>query len=142
MKEANGFPPFIVLFKLSTLVHNQAIRLNNGLGLKKIVNNVLMTVFLVLSFAFSILISSPVSHWAVAQMQNTTLPHNTNNTKQIVNLKDRTITLVNTTTNETISVKPIPETTGNMTANETLSGTAANMTANNNLTEKFRELGK
>ena len=101
-----------------------------------------MTVFLVLSVAFSILISSPVSHWAVAQMQNTTLPQNTNNTKQIVNLKDRTITLVNTTTNETISVKPIPETTGNMTANKTLSGTAANMTANDNLTEKFSELGK
>jgi hypothetical protein len=114
-----------------------------------------MNVFLVLSVALSILISSPISHWVMAQMQNTTLPENTNNTRMVLNLKDKTVTLINATTNETISVKSVTEarknmtanetlsgTAANMTANETLSGTAANMTANANLTEKFRELGK
>lgn len=155
MKEAKGFLPFIVLFKLPTLVHNQAIRLNNGLGLKKIVNNVLMTVFLVLSAAFSILIASPIFHWAMAQIQNTTLPETTNDTRRIINLKDNTITVINKTTNETISTTPYTGNTGNATPNESLSGTAlnatpnetlsgnvGNMTTNDSLTEKFRELGK
>jgi hypothetical protein len=118
-------------------------------------NGALMGVFLVLGVALSILISSPISDWAMAQIQNTTLPENTNNTRMVLNLKDKTVTLINATTNETISVKPVTETrenmtanetlsgnAGNMTANETLSGNAGNMTANINLTEKFRELGK
>jgi hypothetical protein len=126
-------------------------------------NGRLLIVILVLSGTFSILISSPISHWAVAQIQNTTLPENMNNTMRIINLKDNTITVINKTTNETISTMPYSGNTGNMTsgtaanmtanetlsgtaanmtANETLSGTAANMTANDNLTEKFKELGK
>jgi hypothetical protein len=96
-------------------------------------NGVMVTVFLVLAVAFSILVSSPISHWAVAQIENTTLPENTNNTRQIINLKDNTITLINTTTNETIKTIPYTGNTGNTLANETLSGTAANMTANETL---------
>ena len=118
-------------------------------------NAVLLKVFLVISVALSVLISSPISHWVVAQMQNTTLPENTNNTRMVLNLKDKTVTLINATTNETISVKPATEKMQNMTSNETLPGNAANMTSNEtlpgsignvtskaNITEKFKELGK
>jgi hypothetical protein len=131
-------------------------------------NAVLLKVFLLISVALSVFISSPIPHWGMAQMQNTTLPENTNNTRMVLNLKDKTVTLINATTNETISVKPTTETrenitsnetlpgsvgnitsnetlpgsVGNITSNETLPGSVGNMTSNINLTEKFGELGK
>ena len=91
-------------------------------------NGVLMTAILVLGIAFWILISYPFYHWAVAQVQNTT-PENTNNTRQFINVKNNTITVINTTTNEIIRTMPYTENTGNMSADL-------------NLTEKFRALGK
>ena len=70
-------------------------------------------------------------------------------------MKDHTQTLVNATTNETISVEKfivikgnettnetLPGNVGNMTTNETLPGNVGNMTAKINLTDKFRELAK
>ena len=89
---------------------------------------------------------------ATGQGQNAT-SQNRNDTRMILNIKDKTVTVVNTTTNETISIRNLTEDTRNMTANETLSGTAENMTANEalttnlenattsvNLTEKFNTL--
>ena len=77
-------------------------------------NGVLVTVFLVLGVAFSILISSLFYHWAVAQIQNTS-PENTNNSRQFANVKNNTVTVINTTTNEIIRTMSYTENTGDMT---------------------------
>ncbi|MGI0031301.1 MAG: hypothetical protein ACRD80_06930 [Nitrososphaeraceae archaeon] len=104
-------------------------------------NQIKWTSFIVftslLALVIQLLIISPV----MAQGPNTTSAENRNNTKLVVNFKNHTISIVDTITNETISVKPFPKETGNMTTNETLSGSIGNMTTNDNLTEKFKELG-
>ncbi len=79
--------------------------------------------------AYSLLLSSLMIDWVAAQVQNT------NDTKSIVNVKNRTISVVDTRTNETISVRNFGTSDENMTA-------AGNMTAKVNLTEKFSELSK
>ena len=71
----------------------------------------------------------PFYHRAVAQIQNIT-PENTNNTRQFINLKNNTITVINTTTNEIIRSIPYTENTGNMTTENTVK-----MTINLNLRE-------
>lgn len=45
---------------------------------------------------------------------------NTNDTRAVVNLKNHTISVIDTKTNETISVKNFVVKTGNNTANETV----------------------
>ena len=100
-------------------------------------NSLLATIFLLLSVAFSILITSHISHWVFAQIQNTTLPENTNDTRRIINVKNNTITVINTITNETISTMPYVENTGNLSTENT-----GNLSATVNLTEKFEALGK
>ena len=86
-----------------------------------------------------------------------------NDTRQIINLKENTITLMNKTTNETISTAPYLSNTGNTITNETINNmtspgntgsTITNETINNmtspgntgnmsiNLTEKFEALAK
>lgn len=86
---------------------------------------------------------------------------NTNNTRAIINLKNHTITLIDTRTNETISVKNFTLSTGNNRTNETIgiqniSGNMGNTITNEskstknatenaenvNLTEKFNALSK
>jgi len=58
---------------------------------------------------------------AMAQDRNTTSAQNRDNTKLIVDLKNNTITLLNTTTNETISVKEyMPEAPLNTTTIENI----------------------
>ena len=65
----------------------------------------------------------------MAQIQNIT-HENTNNTRQFINLKNNTIIVINTTTNEIIRTIPYTESTGNMTTENTLK-----MTINLNLRE-------
>jgi hypothetical protein len=77
-----------------------------------------------IGLCIAILLASPLlSGWHVAegQNQNFTLSNDTNNTKPVWNMKDRSITLVNPTTNETKVI-------GNFTVNP------ANITTNDNLT--------
>ena len=76
----------------------------------------------------------------MAQSQNTTLPQDTNNTRAIWNMKDRTITLVDPTTNETKIIGSFAVNTGNATTNETLTTNTGNATTNANLTAKFNAL--
>ena len=57
-----------------------------------------------------------------------------NGTKLILNMKDRTQTLVNATTNETIMVRNLTENAGNATINESLTTNAGNATTNESLT--------
>ena len=110
------------------------------------------TIFLI-SITFSILISSTLAHLVMAQSENKTsenaAPQYTNNARAIVNLKNHTITLIDTTTNETISVKNFTLNPANTTTTNETIGTqnfpanVGNTTSNQtNLTEKFSELSK
>ena len=82
-----------------------------------------------------------------------TLPETENNTRLILDMDSLTQTLVNTTTNETISVEKftlfrpnattnetLTSDTGNTTTNETLTSDTGNTTTNLNLTAKFNAL--
>ena len=107
-------------------------------------NSILLLTLLAL--IVQLLIISP----GLAQDTNTTLTQNRNNTKMIVDLKNQTKSLVDTTTNETISIKKFtPEEAANMTAflapenattDETLTTDMDNATTNVNLTDKFNAL--
>jgi hypothetical protein len=63
---------------------------------------------------------SLLSGWNVAESQNSTLSNNTNDTRPVWNMKDRTITLLNPTTNETKIIGNFTVNPGNITTNETL----------------------
>jgi hypothetical protein len=97
-----------------------------------------------LAIAISISASSIIFPWTLAQTQNKTSPGNSNDTRQIINLKDNTITLVNKTTNETISTTPYPAKPGNTTTNETNKMIVAGKTGNTttNETNKMIVAGK
>ena len=123
------------------------------------------TSFIVLTTLLTLVIQLLVINPVMAQESNTTLAQNRNNTKLIVDLKSHTITTIDTTTNETISVKkftPIEVantttneslttnienatideilTPENTTTNETLRENMGNTTTNINLTAKFNAL--
>lgn len=66
---------------------------------------------------------SLLSDWNVAESQNSTLSNDTNNTRPVWNMKDRTITLVNPTTNETKIIGNFTVNLGNITTSETLTNT-------------------
>ena len=88
-----------------------------------------------------------------AQAQIITLPDNENNTRLVLNMDNLTQTLVNATTNETISVEKLTIYRPNATTNESLTTDTAdtttnesrttdtgNATTNINLTAKFNAL--
>lgn len=95
---------------------------------------------------------------AVSQGKNATSPETSDDIKIIKNYTDRTITLLNTTTNTTISIRSLPEPVGNMsngsdtanlTSNETLTSEKATINQSlpmdsgnttKNLTAKFNSL--
>jgi type 1 fimbria pilin len=63
----------------------------------------------------------------------------------ILNVTDNTVTLLNTTSNETISIRSLAADSENMITNETKSSiniteNAENSTTDLNLTDKFKEL--
>jgi hypothetical protein len=69
-----------------------------------------------------------------AQAQIITLPGNENNTRLILNMDNLTQTLVNATTNETISVEKFTLYKPNATTNETLTTDTGNETPNETIT--------
>jgi hypothetical protein len=78
------------------------------------------TILIALFLAF--VITLPFSeHVMATQGQIITLPGSENNTRLILNMDNHTQTLVNATTNETISVENFTLYKGNITANETAS---------------------
>ena len=84
-----------------------------------------------LTLVIQLLIINPV----MAQDSNTPLAQNSNKTKLIVDLKNHTITTIDTTTNETISVKKFtPIEVANTTTNESLTTNIENATADEILT--------
>ena len=123
------------------------------------------TSFIVLTTLLTLVIQLLVINPVMAQDSNTTLAQNRNNTKLVVDLKNQTITTIDTTTNETINVKkftPIEVantttneslttntenatidetlTPENTTTNETLTSNSENATTSENLTAKFNAL--
>jgi hypothetical protein len=123
-------------------------------------------VLIELTMAFVLLAPFLINGWMTVKAQIITVPQPENETKLILNMKDRTQTLVNATTNETISVEKfiipsrnettnetlpesvgnittnetLPESVGNITTNETLPESVGNITTNETLTEKFKAL--
>ena len=85
-----------------------------------------------------------LSHsWMGVQAQNTTSSL-ANDTRMILNVTDNTVTLLNTTSNETISIRNLTTDSGNLIINETKSGSnvtenAENSTTDLNLTDKFKK---
>ena len=103
-------------------------------------NRFTWTIFIGVALACVLVIHPLITSQVIAQGENKTLaknatsPHYTNNTRAIVDLKNHTITVIDTTTNETLSVRSFTEAAANTTTNQSLSGTAENMTANETLT--------
>lgn len=84
----------------------------------------------VLALVIQLLIINP----ALAQDTNTTSDQNRNNTRLIVDLKNHTISVVDTTTNETLSVKKYtPKAPVNTTTDQNIITDAENATTNGNL---------
>ena len=106
-------------------------------------NRFTWTIFIGVALACVLVIHPLTTGQVIAQGENKTLaknatsPHYTNNTRAIVDLKNHTITLIDTTTNETISVKNFTPKVGNTTTNQNLTG---NTTTKENLTAKFKSL--
>jgi hypothetical protein len=103
-------------------------------------------IFMAFTIVFTLFMTTFIDEWVMAIQ-------NTNNTKVVVNLKNHTISVVDKTTNETISTRTFATTSGNITTNNTLPGNAGNITTNNtlpgnagnrttndNLTAKFKSL--
>jgi len=86
-------------------------------------------------------ISLPLTENLIAaQGKIITLPGAENDTKLILNMDDLTKTLVNATTNETISIEKFTLYRPNATTNETLTTDTGDTTTNINLTAKFNAL--
>jgi len=104
------------------------------------------TIFLIFGITFSILISSSITNLAISQGENKTISDGKNNTRRIINLVNNTITVIDKTTNETISTIPylVPRnnTSNDTMNNESLSTNEEKNTTNNTLSEKFESLNK
>ena len=122
------FEPFAQLF--AWLV----IPLNIGLRNRKNMKRILLIILIQLTVAFALLIPSLTTEWIMAQGQIITVPMPANNTKLILDMKNHTQTLVNATTNETLSVENFTLYRGNATTNESLTTNAGNATTNESLT--------
>ena len=90
-----------------------------------------LIVIIPLTMAFVLSVPFLLDGRMMAQAQIITVPMTENGTKLILNMKDRTQTLVNATTNETISVSKFIYFNGNQTTNETLAANTGNMTSAN-----------
>lgn len=113
-------------------------------------------IFMGITFVLVLEIPTLTSTRIMAQDENTTMFQSKNNDSVIWNMKDKTINIVNGTTNETktignfttnetISIRNVTADTENMITNESTSssnvtGNAENSTANLNLTNKFKQL--
>mgnify|MGYP003576456822 CR=1 FL=1 len=101
------------------------------------------TSFVVLTTLLTLVIQLLIINPVMAQDSNTTLAQNSNNTKLIVDLKNHTITTIDTTTNETISVKKfMPIEVANTTTNESLTTNIENATIDEILTPEMETVNE
>jgi len=116
------------------------------MGVKKNVKSTFAALFLI-SLTFSVVISSTLAHLVMAQSENKTSLDGKNNTRRIINLVNNTITVIDKTTNETLSVTPYNAKAGNASTNGTMNNGSfptnkENRTSNETLAEQFNNLGK
>lgn len=102
------------------------------------------TIFIGMHIALLLAVLTLSHGWTGVQAQNAT-SSDTNDTRMILNMKDNTVTLLNTTSNETISIRNLTADSENTITNETKSSSnvtenAENSTTDLNLTDKFKEL--
>ena len=107
-------------------------------------NRIFCTTLTVIAVTTVFVIAFLTTDLNTVEGQNTT-SQNTDNTHMIVNVTDKTVRVVNTATNETISIRNLTADTENMTTNESTSNSnvttnTENTTTHLNLTEKFKEL--
>jgi hypothetical protein len=106
-----------------------------------------------IAITYALVILPVVDNWMIAKAQNTITPENKTSQGAAIKMiiKDNIVRIINTTTNETISVRNLTENTGNTTTNDNLggnettsvsnlTGNTRNTTTNENLTTKFNEL--
>jgi len=127
-------------FTIYAIIWTSATPLNTGSRNRKNMKLILSIILIQLTVAFALLIPSLTTEWIMAQAQIITVPMPANNTKLILDMKNHTQTLVNATTNETISVENFTLYRGNATTNESPTTNAGNATTNVNLTAKFKAL--
>lgn len=102
-----------------------------------------LTIFIAMNIALLLSVLTLSHSWMGVQAQNTTSSL-ANDTRMILNVTDNTVTLLNTTSNETISIRNLTTDSGNLIINETKSGSnvtenAENSTTDLNLTDKFKK---
>jgi hypothetical protein len=90
---------------------------------------ILLMVLIGLTVTFVLSAPFLITGGMTAKAQIITVPMPANGTKLLLNMKDHTQTLVNATTNETISVEKFIYINGNETTNETVPGSVGNMTS-------------
>jgi hypothetical protein len=93
-------------------------------------NQTWLTLFIGTHVALSLAILTISHGWVDAQIQNSN-SSDTNETRMILNVKDNTVTLVNTTSNETISIRNLTGDTKYMISNETKSSISVMENAEN-----------
>jgi|RhiMetdeSRZDD1v2_1073273.scaffolds.fasta_scaffold204625_2 hypothetical protein len=128
-------------------------------------NQILLAFLIAITVAQVLVVLPPMAHWSVAKAQNTITPERNTSQEPTVKMiiKDNIATVVNTTTNETISIRNLTADTENMITTESkspnnltadtenmitteslssnsLTENAENTTTNLNLTEKFNTL--
>jgi len=105
-----------------------------------------VTILLIFAITFSVLITSSIAKLVTAQGENKTNNVDNNNTRRIINLVNNTITIVDKTTNETISTMPYIANAGNDTSNSTLNNesfpTNKENSTTDDLSQKFNSLNK
>ena len=102
-----------------------------------------LTIIIAMNIALLLSVLTLSHSWMGVQAQNTTSSL-ANDTRMILNVTDNTVTLLNTTSNETISIRNLTTDSGNLIINETKSGSnvtenAENSTTDLNLTDKFKK---
>ena len=106
-------------------------------------NKILLAVLIAVTVTQVLVVVSLVDDRMIAKAQNTTTPENKTLSQipmEKMIIRNNIVTVINTTTNETISVTNLTENAGNATTNDTLATSTGNATTNVNLTAKFKEL--
>src|SRR5438093_1672975 len=100
-------------------------------------DRVILTIIIGITVTLGLAIIPVISYWLIAEgqyitmVENNTLPQKS--TKKMI-IRDNIVTVINTTTNETISVRNLTENAGNATTNQTLTTNGGNATTNQTLT--------
>jgi hypothetical protein len=99
-------------------------------------NQILLAILIAMTVTQVLVVLPLIDNWMIAKAQNTITPENKTSQEPAVKMiiKDNTVTVINTTSNETISIRNLTEDTGNATTNETITADTGNATTNETIT--------